>query len=253
MLHYTSNGIGKTIVLIHGFCENSTCFNEQVFLLTAHYNVVTIDLPGHGQSPVLPSFSMNDLADEIKTVLDTLGIQECVLLGHSMGGYATLAFAKKYGNLLKGFGLMHSTANADSTERKAKRDQAIAVVREKGAEVYVRNFIPPLFGKDTPEELIQARQASNNAIPAEAVIACLTAMKTREDSNAFISETKLPVAFFVGKQDDLIPARDMLSQAASVRIAKVVLLENAAHMGMLEEPQKVTEGIQSFAKYCWTN
>lgn len=253
MLHYTSNGIGKTIVLIHGFCENSTCFNEQVFLLKANYYVVTIDLPGHGQSPVLPSFSMNDLADEIKTVLDTLGIQECILLGHSMGGYATLAFAKKYGHLLKGFGLMHSTANADNAERKAKRDQAIAVVNEKGAAVYVHNFIPPLYAKNTPEELIRARQASNNAIPAEAVIACLNAMKNREDSNAFISETNLPVGFFVGKQDALIPATDMLSQAASARIAKVVLLENTAHMGMLEEPEKFGAGIQSFAEYCWTN
>ncbi len=251
MLHYTSNGIGKTIVLIHGFCENSTCFNEQVFLLKAKYNVVTIDLPGHGKSPVLPSFSMNDLADEIKMILDTLGVDECILLGHSMGGYATLAFAKKYGHLLKGFGLMHSTANADNAERQAKRDQAIAVVKEKGAEVYVRNFIPPLFAPSTPKTIIEARQASNNSISAEAIIACLTAMKNREDSNAFIRETDLPIAFLVGKQDALIPATDMLAQAASAPIAKVVLLDDTAHMGMLEEPEKFGLGIQAFAEYCW--
>lgn len=251
MLHYTSTGLGNTIVLIHGFCENSTCFNEQVFLLKDHYNIVTIDLPGHGQSPVIPSFSMADLADEVKAVLDTLGINECVLLGHSMGGYATLAFAKKYTNMLKGFGLMHSTANADNEERKKKRDQGINLVREKGAEIYVRNFIPPLFAPDTPAELIAARQESNKNITAEAVIACLEAMKNRDDSNALVQETNVPMAFFIGKQDALIPEVDMLAQAASAKTANVVYLENAAHMGMLEVPQEVAAGIKSFTEFCF--
>lgn len=61
MLHYTSNGVGNTIVLIHGFCEQSTCFNEQVFLLKADYNVITIDLPGHGQSPVRGDYARQKL------------------------------------------------------------------------------------------------------------------------------------------------------------------------------------------------
>jgi pimeloyl-ACP methyl ester carboxylesterase len=251
MLHYTNTGLGNTIVLIHGFCEKNTCFNEQVFLLKDQYNLITIDLPGHGQSPVITGFSMEDLAEEIKNVLGDTGIKECIVLGHSMGGYATLAFAKKYPAMLKGFGLMHSTANADNDERKAKRDQAIAVVKEKGAELYVRNFIPPLFAPETPKELIEARQASNKNISAEAIISCLTAMKNREDSNSFITETVLPVAFFVGKKDALIPENDMLTQAASAQTAKVVYLENAAHMGMLETPKEVADGIRAFAEYCF--
>jgi pimeloyl-ACP methyl ester carboxylesterase len=251
MLNYTNNGLGKTIVFIHGFCENSTCFNEQVFLLKANYNVITIDLPGHGQSPVLTSFSINDLAGEIKAILDAESVKECILLGHSMGGYITLAFAKKYGHMLKGFGLMHSTANADNEERKAKRDQAIAVVKEKGAELYVHNFIPPMFAPTTPTKIVEARQAVNKNIPAEAIIACLTAMKNRDDSNAFISDTDLPIAFFVGKQDALIPEKDMLAQSANAKISKVVYLEDAGHMGMLEMPQQVTEGINAFAAFCF--
>jgi pimeloyl-ACP methyl ester carboxylesterase len=252
MLHFTNTGNGDTIVLIHGFCENSTCFNEQVFLLKDHYNVMTIDLPGHGNSPVMAEFSMQDLADEIKNVLDACGVKQCILLGHSMGGYATLAFAKKYPSMLKGFGLLHSTANADNDERKAKREQAIAVVREKGAELYVRQFIPPLFAPETPKALIEARQISNKNISAEAIIACLTAMKNRNDNNSLLHETTLPVAFFVGKQDSLIPEADMLGQAASVKIAKVVYLADAAHMGMLETPQAVTAGIKTFAQFCFS-
>jgi pimeloyl-ACP methyl ester carboxylesterase len=252
MLHYTSNGLGSTIVLIHGFCENSTCFNEQVFLLKDHYNIITIDLPGHGQSPVIPSFSINDIADDVKSILDAENVNTCVLLGHSMGGYVALAFAKKYGQMLSGVGLLHSTANADSDERKAKRDQAIRLVQEKGAEMYVRNFIPPLFAQSTGPKIVETRQASNKKITAETLIACLTAMKNRDDSNHFLQETNLPCAFFVGKQDSLIPEVDMLGQAASTRIAKVVYLEDAAHMGMLEMPTPVADGINAFAVYCFS-
>jgi pimeloyl-ACP methyl ester carboxylesterase len=251
MLHYTSNGVGQTIVLIHGFCENSTCFNEQVFLLNPYFNILTIDLPGHGKSAVLPSFTMDTLADELKNVLDTAAVSSCVMIGHSMGGYATLAFAKKYPTLLKGFGLMHSTANADSAERKTKREQAIAVVNEKGAELYVRNFIPPLFSSGTAKEIIETRQVANNTITPESIIAGLTAMKNRDDSNAFISETNLPVAFFVGKQDALIPETDMLLQAANAKISQVVYLEHSAHMGMFEQPQKVSDGLKLFAEFCF--
>jgi pimeloyl-ACP methyl ester carboxylesterase len=251
MLHYTRNGVGQTIVLIHGFCENSTCFNEQVFLLKPYFDVLTIDLPGHGKSAVLPSFTMDTLADEIKNVLDAAKVSSCIMIGHSMGGYATVAFAKKYPTLLKGFGFMHSTANADNDERKAKRDQAITVVNKKGAAIFVRNFIPPLFSSGTAKEIIETRQVANNTITSEAITAGLTAMKNRDDSNVFMSETNLPVAFFIGKLDALIPEKDMLLQAARAKISQVVYLEHSAHMGMFEQPQKVSEGLKLFAEFCF--
>lgn len=251
MLNYTTNGVGKTIVLIHGFCEHSTCFNEQVFLLKAHYNIITIDLPGHGQSPVLPSFTMNDVADEVKKVLDAEKVISCIMVGHSMGGYVTLAFAKKHPQLLKGFGLLHSTANADNEERKAKREQAIRLIDKRGPEIYVRNFIPPLFAEGFSPATIAERQSLNNNLTAETLIACLTAMKNRDDSNAFVSETNLPVAFIIGKNDALIPSQDMLRQAASAKTAMVTLLSKAAHMGMLEEPETVGDGIRAFAEFCF--
>jgi pimeloyl-ACP methyl ester carboxylesterase len=251
MLHYTSTGLGKTIVLIHGFCENSTCFNEQVFLLKDTYNIITIDLPGHGKSPVLSLFSIEDIADEVKLILTKEGLQECVLLGHSMGGYVTLAFAKKYGHLLKGFGLLNATANADNDIRKANRDRAIKLVKEEGSKLYVRNFIPPLFAPNTPKELVEKRQLANTSISVETIIACLTALRNREDNNALIQQTNLPAAFFIGKQDALIPEADMLAQASSAKVAKVVYLENVAHMCMLEMPREVATGMRAFAEFCF--
>ena len=251
MLHYSSNGSGQTIILIHGFCENSTCFNEQVFLLKGHYRIICIDLPGHGLSAEQSGFSMEDIADQVNDVLDDCGVQQCVMIGHSMGGYVTLAFAKKYAHRLKGYGLLHSTANADSAERMSKRDQAIGLINQKGAAFYVEQFIPPLFAAGIDSELIKARQASNSAISSTTLIACLTAMKNRLDSNSLLVTSKLPVAFMAGANDAIIPMHDMLAQAASVPIAQVTCLTDVAHMGMLEKPQEVAKAISNFSQFCF--
>jgi pimeloyl-ACP methyl ester carboxylesterase len=251
-LHYrTSNsGNGKPIVLIHGFCENSTCFAQVLSFLDGH-NVITIDLPGHGQSPVNASFSMDELAGEIKQVLDKEQVSQAVMVGHSMGGYATLAFAKRYPEMLKGFGLFHSSAGADNDERKAKRDQAIRVIREKGAEAYITGFVPPMFAPGTDKTLVEERLAENRGIPAEALTGCLKAMKERPDSKSFLEQTDLPVLFVVGKQDGLIPEKDMIAQAALCKQAQVVYLEHSGHMGMLEEAEKAGEGLRTFADLCF--
>jgi pimeloyl-ACP methyl ester carboxylesterase len=250
-LHHTRTGKGDVIVLIHGFCENSTCFNEQVFLLSTNYTVITIDLPGHGQSAEPSPFTMAELADAIDKILITEQVQKCVMIGHSMGGYATLAFAKKYPAAISGIGLLHSTANADNDERKAKRDQAMAVIKEKGAPYYIHQFIPPLFAKDTDAEIVKKRIKENETITAQSLIACLGAMKNREDANEWIQTTNLPIAFFVGKHDALIPEKDMFAQAASAKVSKVSYLEKSAHMGMVEEPQKLATDMGDFASYCF--
>lgn len=251
MLHYSSIGSGPSIVLIHGFCENSTCFNEQVFLLKASHQVICIDLPGHGSSAEQRGFTIDDIARQVNDVLDVCGVTECVMIGHSMGGYVVLSYAKQFSNRLKGFGLLHSTANADSEERKTKRDQAIRLIEQRGAAFYVEQFIPPLFAEGTSTELIQARQSANAQISSTTLITCLTAMKNRLDGHALLQNTKLPVVFIAGGKDVIIPMDDMFAQAASVAVAQVTALPECAHMGMLENPKAVSDSMKSFAEFCY--
>ena len=79
--------------------------------------VIAIDLPGHGKSDIFGEVhTMDFMAETVKAVLDAVKVEQCVMLGHSMGGYVTLAFAEKYPYMLRGFGLLHSQAMADSNE-----------------------------------------------------------------------------------------------------------------------------------------
>ena len=249
MIHYNKFGEGNTVVLLHGFCENSTCFSKQVFFLQQHFQVITPDLPGFGNSEPIENTSIEKMADEVKYILEKENISSCVMLGHSMGGYVALAFAKKYVHLLTGFGLIHSTAYADSDERKLKRDQAIKVIEEKGAELYVQNFIPPLFSNSfTDNKIIDELIVEAKRSTSKGLIESLRAMKTREDCTKLLQQTALPVLFCVGKNDTIIPEKDMFYQASLCKQSQIAYLQHSAHMGYIEEAEKCAEAIIDFAK-----
>jgi len=247
MIKYLYEGSGnQTLVLIHGFCENNTCFNKQVLFFKDLYKVLLVDLPGFGQSNAQVGISMDDMALEIKRVLDSLGISKCVMMGHSMGGYVSLAFAENYPNYLAGFGLIHSVATADTIERKDKRDQVIAFIEKHGKEPFIKNFIPTLFYQtgllsDIKDAVDQALLSSQTGI-----IEAAKAMKNRPDRCHVLRDAKVPVFFGIGVHDSLIPEKAMLEQSTYCKMAKVAYLRESGHMGMVEEGDKLNQEIASF-------
>src|SRR5688572_9814357 len=107
-LSYKVSGQGSAIVLLHGFGEDSTVWRNQETIFPDHRLLIP-DLPGSGSSAIIVNMSMEGLAQSVLAVLDAEQIDRCVLIGHSMGGYITLAFAEHFGERLTGFGLFHST------------------------------------------------------------------------------------------------------------------------------------------------
>jgi pimeloyl-ACP methyl ester carboxylesterase len=112
---FTDQGEGPALVLLHGFLEDSSIFGNLMAGLSDDFRIVTIDLPGHGQSGILGYVhTMEDMAEAVNTVLSGLQIADCMMVGHSMGGYVALAFAALYPQSLLALGLFHSSAAADS-------------------------------------------------------------------------------------------------------------------------------------------
>ena len=114
-------GTGPVVLLLHGFAEDGTTWDNLAGPLSAHCRLIIPNLPA--------SSSMEDLAATIASLLDHLGIDKCIMIGHSMGGYITLAFAEKYPDRLTAFGLFHSTAYPDNEEKKAVRRKSIEIGR----------------------------------------------------------------------------------------------------------------------------
>ena len=123
---FSDNGKGKVVVLLHGYLGSKELWKGTIENLAKSYRVIAIDLPGHGLTHCFGYVhSMELMARCVKKVMDSLRLKKYVIIGHSMGGYAALAFAELFPENLRGLGLIHSTALADSEEKKKDRSRAI--------------------------------------------------------------------------------------------------------------------------------
>src|SRR5215203_965710 len=181
-LHYQKTGSGKPVVLLHGFGEDSSVWDFQKEGLQQQFQLLILDLPGTGQSELMDDMSMEELAEAVHFLLQQEGIENCVLIGHSMGGYIALAFAEKYGAMLKGFGLFHSSAFADDAEKIATRKKGITFIQEHGAFNFLKTSVPNLYSPATKQAapaLIEQQVQAAHSFSAEALVAYYEAMIKR--------------------------------------------------------------------------
>ena len=262
-ISYRVIGRGKPVVLLHGFGEDSHIWDEQVAILQEHCLLIIPDLPGSGKSALLsleylenynttPDYiSIDDYADCIHALLQHESIHSCILLGHSMGGYITLAFAEKYPSLLTGFGLIHSTAFADGEEKRKTREKGIAFMEEHGAHAFLKTSIPNLFAarfkKKHPEE-VATLIAQSAHFTKEALQQYYCAMLLRPDRRAVLESNPIPVLFVMGTEDMAVPLEEVLQQTHLPVKSYIHILPHTGHMSMWEEPEQLSLFIVDFIK-----
>ena len=254
-ISYTLQGAGPVLLLVHGFAFDRTIWEGLLPDLSIRYRVLRIDLPGFGDSTLDTPYSMDRLAEVFNAVLDAESITECVLIGHSMGGYAALAFAEQFPEKLRGIGLCHSHPFADSPEKKENRRRSGALIGKRGHERFVREMIPNLFAASFAEAhpgLITQLTERALSFPAAAYISGLEAMSHRPDQTALLTAyPHLPWLFVIGEADDFVPLEALKEAALVPDIASVVLLESVGHMGMFEAPRQIARRITEFADLCY--
>jgi Predicted hydrolases or acyltransferases (alpha/beta hydrolase superfamily) len=253
-IFFIDEGKGDPIILLHGYLESSLIWDDFATNLKKTHRVIRLDLPGHGLSGVNGSIhTMEYLADAVQHILKLVGVEKCTLVGHSMGGYVTLAFAKKYPSMLNGFVLFHSTPNPDTEEKKANRNREIELVKEDKMELIARTNAPNIFARDNRKRYANAidecieMYAMNDK---EGVVALLNGMKEREDMNEFVANTEIPHMFIFGKKDMYISLEVAQSLSEKFPKAKCVWLENSGHIGFIEEEKISIETITTFANEC---
>ncbi len=250
-IYYKVEGTGKAIVLLHGFPFSLHLWDDFSRELSNNFKVLTIDLPGFGDSDMLSEIhTMGLMAQVVKTALDINDIKKCIMVGHSMGGYVTLQFAEKYPEMLSGFGLFHSHSLADTTEGKENRNRIIETVK-KNHKNFLNSFIPELF---IPENVSRYRKEIDNLIirankmSKEAVIAGMAGMREREGKLYVLRNAKCPVLFIFGRGDKRLPIPQAIEQAALPFTSEILILGNASHMGFIECREETLITIKGFAQ-----
>lgn len=245
---YRLIGEGRVVVFLHGFGEDGNIWKEQWKAIKG-YRLIVPDLPGSGKSAMINDMSMEGLAVCVQTILSAESVTGCIMIGHSMGGYITLAFADKFASMLDGFGLLHSTSYADSEEKKDTRKKGIDFIADHGAAVFLNTAIPNLYGPVTKEKnhgLIDEHIKSAQSFSKAALTAYYQSMIKRPERTSVLNKTSLPVLFILGKHDTTIPLHDGLQQSHLPLWSYVHILEVSGHMGMTEEPEKVNSFIISY-------
>ncbi len=249
-LFYRDEGTGNTIVLLHGYLESSEIWGSFGVALSKHNRVISLDLPGHGKSsPVCGNQTIEIMADSVKAVLDHLEIARAVIVGHSMGGYVTLAFAELFPEKTIAFCLFHSHALADSEEKKLNREREIDLVRSGKKSLIVNTNIPRTFSNDNIVKLVaEVERAKNIGLNTkdEGIICALHGMKSRPDRQRVLRESNMPVMIIAGRKDNVIPFGHYEQHFSLAVRTEVLILENSGHMGFIEETEKSLEGILKF-------
>lgn len=246
-IHYTDEGKGKPIVLLHGFLENSTMWKNLTPQLITNYRVITIDLLGHGQTECLGYIhTMKDMADAVAFVINRLELKNIILVGHSMGGYVALAYTEKFKKNISGLCLMNSTAQEDSAERKVNRERAIIAVKHN-YKTFVSMAVSNLFAIDNRLRFAKAIDiVKDEALktPVQGIIAALEGMKIRKDRTHVLKEGDFKKMLIVGKKDHILDTEALKQQTENSDVQVVEFSDG--HMSHIENMNELSYNFMHF-------
>ncbi len=243
---FDKTGSGPALILLHGFPMNRKIWQEFSQNFTSSNTVYTPDLPGFGESQLLKSgFTLGDVGAELNLWVEQHQIRDAVVVGHSLGGYVALEMLRQRPENYSGLVLFHSTALADSEEKKDSRSKVLQFIRDNGVRVFTSNFIQPLF-YDAGHPAIPHVRALCVLAGEEAVMGYTQAMRDRADNTDVLRRYDGPVLIVGGEHDKGIPPESLKAQAELNAGIRTEILAEAAHMGMFENREACASLIREF-------
>jgi len=236
------------VVLLHGLPFTRDLWKDVIPTLARRHRVVAPDLRGMGRSIVTDGpYLMETLAGDIAAVLDALAIGHATIVGHSLGGYIALAFARMYTERVSALALVCSKLAADTPERARWRyDFADRMQREDSIASLVDAMIPtqiaPKNLENKPEIEARARAIAANNTPA-GLAAMLRGMAVRDSAEDIAPELSMPVLVVAGRHDSGSPVAENEEAAQLFPDGRLVICEESAHVPMLEEPEALTAAL----------
>lgn len=249
-IHFFEKGRGQPVVLIHGFCEIGQMWEDFAASLSDSFRIICPDLPGCGKSPYTSSQkNLEGVAVQLEEWLDDQQIKDPIVIGHSLGGYVTLALAELMGPKLKAIGLFHSTAFADDEEKKGTRDRTVQFLTKHGVDKFVTSFVPGLipeqkrakFQEEIAKVIEQAKQST-----LDGLIAYTQAMRDRQERFDILKNFAGSKLMIAGTLDSAVKID--ASRAHKMAVTDYCELEGVGHLGMIEQKNRCIELVSDFCE-----
>lgn len=246
-IRYSIYGDGFPLIFLHGFNESSEIWVSILPKLSKHYQCIFIDLPGFGKSPLPAHLTLNYMAAGVHRIIEELSLRHPAIIGHSMGGYVLLELVNLYPQLFSGAGLFHSTAFADSDEKRLNRLKTLEFLNKNPVTTFLNLFVEGLFAPfNLNSRMVKEAEKIVHKVSKETVIAGISAMLDRYDRSELLKNVKMPWLFISGEHDQLIPMKPQSLQASYCNMALFEILNHSGHLGMIEEPDRSADIIISF-------
>jgi 3-oxoadipate enol-lactonase len=247
---YEDQGTGPGLVLLHAFPLDSSMWRHQVGALSDRFRVIAPDVPGFGQSAVSAGLTLDSIADVVAELLDHLGVNERVVVGGvSMGGYASLAFARLYPPRVRALGLADTKAEPDDEDGRANRDKMIQLAEEHGPGALIDQLLPRMLAPDAAQrqpDVVRLVRDTAARQSSEGVVAGLKALRDRTDARPGLAHISFPTLVIVGEQDAITPKEKADELASNIPNARLVVIPAAGHLSNLENPVAFTNAMREF-------
>jgi pimeloyl-ACP methyl ester carboxylesterase len=253
-LSYYTAGEGKALILLHGYLDSALIWDPIGNILAKDFKVITIDLPGHGNSSAWPPVhTMEFMAEAVAKIIHHEEIKNACIIGHSLGGYVALALAKSYPEFISSLILINSDPLADTPERSKKRDREITLIKAGKKELLLSlTHVNPFAIRDNERSHVKGQQLIESGlnIQDDAIIATIEGMKLRADQCNFLKKSCFPTLFLLGKKDPQLNYAKVMKKTKPIETIHHIILENSAHSAITEEPEFV---LQHIRKFCLKN
>jgi 3-oxoadipate enol-lactonase len=249
-IHYTLEGpAGAPVVMMsHSLAANLSMWDPQLGVLTARYRVLRYDTRGHGgtDAPEGP-YSLGQLAEDARALVQTLGIQRTSFIGLSMGSMIGQVLALTYPEMIQCLILCEASSRT-SPELKLIWDERIRVAQTQGMGAHVESTIDRWFTAPFQErraDVVDPVRAMIRATKPAGYIGCIHAIKGL-DLVGRQNAIQVPTLIIVGEQDPASPVAN--SQAIHERIqgSELVILKSAAHLSNMEQPEAFNRVVLAF-------
>lgn len=247
-IEYQIQGNGPCVTLSHSLACNNAMWDPQIAALAQHYRVLRYDTRGHGGSTATPPpYTLEQLAEDARALLDALAIERTHWVGLSLGGMIGETFALQYPDRLETLVLCDTTSRYPS-EAAAMWEDRIKSAAASGMAALADSTLDRWFTKPYRQSHPDIMQKFANAIAATShagYAGCGRAIATINLTEQ-LRQLRLPTLVIVGEQDMGTPVAMAREIADAIPGAELKILPSAAHLSNVEQAALFNETLMEF-------
>ena len=254
-LHFEDAGEGPPVVFIHGVWMSGRFFERQLPYFERRYRTITLDLRGHGRSSHAQSgHTVATYAQDLRALLEALGLEDAVLVGWSMGAFVIWDYVRQFGTE----GLRGIVVVDQSPSDYKWPDWPYGFLDFEGLchvmagvqtdrEALVRGFIPIMF-KDGPAEADVAWMVEEIMRMPASIASAIIFDQTAQDYRPVLPSVTVPALVVTGRDEKLVPIAAEEYVVEQMPNARLAVFEQSGHCPFLEEPDRFNEVVDEFVR-----